>query len=314
MTASNNLRDRPPSKQAVWNLVAHVWGEDWDGDRDKICSFRFADLRHSGELSLVAIIDGGSAVVSCDLLAILDRTPAGFEEYDYIWAGLRSDDVNDFLKDIDNDGNLKIVVQPYSVPTGEDLPPVIYAWTGSDYTNVSSRYPKYYRDWLASLKKEIATSQKEREVQLEATPTPSTRNGIMIVVPAPSGSGPAPAPTAYPMRPEQPEGTVTTEPEPDYDLDAKLALAAKIERFLGANDAGMTNAIGWANSPDPHERKLAAQVFADMATPDALIYEQTLSHDSDHDVAKFASRQIKYWDQKAAYWTAPFEQRTPNNQ
>ena len=103
------------------------------------------------------------------------------------------------------------------------------------------------------------------------------------------------------MAPEQPERAVTTEPEPDYELDAKLALAAKVERFLGSKDAGMLDAMRWANSSDPQERILAAQVFADMATPDTLTYEQTLSRDTDRTVAAFASRQIKYWGSDNPY-------------
>jgi hypothetical protein len=62
--------------------------------------------------------------------------------------------------------------------------------------------------------------------------------------------------------------------------------AAKIERFLGVSrDAGMTDAIKWADSADPIDREFASDVLADIGTPDALEYLRTLSNDSVRGVA-----------------------------
>lgn len=76
-------------------------------------------------------------------------------------------------------------------------------------------------------------------------------------------------------------------PPPDRDgLDCTKAEAAKIERFLDVpRDAGMSDAIKWANSGDPYDRAFAADVFGDIATPEAISYLRTLSHDPDSDVA-----------------------------
>jgi len=71
-------------------------------------------------------------------------------------------------------------------------------------------------------------------------------------------------------------------PEPDRrGLNCAKVEAAKIERFLGVSrDAGMSDAIKWADSEDPNDREFAAWIFADIATPEAIRDLQTLGHDS----------------------------------
>jgi hypothetical protein len=44
----------------------------------------------------------------------------------------------------------------------------------------------------------------------------------------------------------------------------------KIQRFLGTRDAGMSDAIKWANSGDPHDRIFATYILGDIGTPGAI--------------------------------------------
>ncbi len=307
VAAKHSPAKRPPSSQAVWKFMTHYWGDAWI-EQGKLCSFRFVDLRDSGELSLLAIYDGGGTL-DCDDLSIFDKVSGGVEEFDYAgYAGapVRDDNVNNVVRDLAGDGHWELVVRPYNAVTGEDLWPSIYAWSANGYTNVSSRYPKYYRTWLASLKKEIAKLKKERQRLLHATAAPPPSNlfvnthGLWQ-----SGSAPAPPASVHPMQPEQPGAAPPVAPEVEaasrHEIDDKEAQAAKIERFLGSKDAGMLDAIRWANSRDPYERTLAAHVFADMGTPEALKYEQTLSRGADPKVAKGAQHALYHWSQHGPY-------------
>src|SRR6185437_9531997 len=89
-------KDRP-SNEAVGNFMTHFWGDAWI-EQGKLCSFQFVDLRHSGELSLVAIYDwdGGS---DCSDLTIFDKGPAGVEGFDY-GVPLVDVQVKDLVKDL----------------------------------------------------------------------------------------------------------------------------------------------------------------------------------------------------------------------
>ncbi len=101
--------------------------------------------------------------------------------------------------------------------------PVIYAWDGSNYSNVSAQpqYQSFYRQQLAA---------------------------IQAVSP------------------------------PD---DCGKAEAAKLQRVLGLDpNTGLSDAVTWASSSDPHEREFAAAILFDIGTPQALPYLQTLAHDS----------------------------------
>jgi hypothetical protein len=314
VSAPHNLAKDSPSNEAVWNFMTHFWSDAWV-EQGKLCSFRFVDLRHSGELSLVSVYDWGGTL-DCNQLTIFDKTSAGMEAYDYRGA-LASTDVN-VVKDINGDGHFELVVFNRLAALGEDLDwpdewPSVYAWTGGGYTNVSSQYPRYYRTWLASLKKEIAKLEEERDRLAQATPIP---NGIVIAIPWQSESAPAPPPSVYPVQPERPEApSVSPEVETSsrLDVDYKQAQAAKIERFLGSKEAGMLDAIRWANSDDSEVRTLATQVFADIGTSEALRYEQTLSHDADPKVAKLASRNVRHWGEHDAYYAPIFGRVTSDH-
>jgi hypothetical protein len=79
-------------------------------------------------------------------------------------------------------------------------------------------------------------------------------------------------------------------------LDCLKAEAAKMERFLKTSkDAGMADAIVWANSTNPGEREFATYVLSDIRTAEALKYEQTLSRDPEHDVAESAEQALNDW-------------------
>jgi hypothetical protein len=304
VTAPNNLKDHPPPNQAVWLFINEQGNpsvksvSDLNPGAGDLCWFQFADLRGSGQLSLVAVYDGGGKD-HCGDLSIFDLVSGEIQRTDYLGGPSFPDEkVQNVLKDINHDGRPELVVFHPTTDEGileMALWPSIYAWTGAGYTDVSSQYPQYYRDWLASMKKEIAEKEKERQQLLEearSTPQP----GPIVV----RTGGPTvfhySQPAADTVQSRQESGaTRSIAATPDYELDQKQALAAMIDRFLGSKDAGLTDAIRWANSKDPKERELAAQVFANMGVSKGLVYEHTLSHDADFSVAKFAHRRLKDW-------------------
>ncbi len=160
-----SLLKRPPSKKLVEQFAATVEkvakGDTLLGVEGGtyICSFRFADLRHNGTLSLVA----GIGVVdrpSCRDLDVIDKTMAGFELYQSGGAIGSASDVARSIRDLRNDGHLEFlllvglgVLQNRCAAgwTG------VFAWTGDDYTNVSDRFKDYYRQRLDSLAMIIPT-------------------------------------------------------------------------------------------------------------------------------------------------------------
>ena len=262
VNAPHSLAKDPPSSEAIWNLMNHLWGNDRVGVvLGKLCSFRFVDLRNTGELSLVTVYDWGGTS-DCDQLSIYDKGPTDIEEH-YYSGGLASTDIKSVVKDIKDDGHFELVAPLGAASYCDEDWPSVYAWTGKAYTNVSSQYPTYYRTLLASLKKEIAKLERERVRLAQATPASSEANGFAINM-DPWQAGSAPAPSTHRMQPEQPEARPSVSPEVEgasqLDIDCKQAQADKIELFLGSKDAGMLDAIRWANSNHPRERTLAASV------------------------------------------------------
>lgn len=278
-----------PSDDAVLGFVEKLEGLD----HLILCSFRFGDLRHSGNLSLVVSTSDGRF---CNV-EIIDKTASGFELYD----ADSSRDSGIKLEDIDGSGSLELIADvdltsyqgaSRCVATW----PVIYAWTGSGYTDVSNQYRGYYEQYLESLKKKIAQISSATE-QAQATTTNQTgeseptsirhfkaasRNGttsITIKLPPPEESI---VPEGSPSAAATPGAVIGVDP-------CMEAEAAKIERFLGiSRDAGMSDAIKWANSDDHSTREFAVDILSDIGTPDAILYLRTLSKDSDRAVAHFA--------------------------
>jgi hypothetical protein len=182
---------------------------------------------------------------------------------------------------------------------------VIYAWTGNGYSDVSSQYPKYYRQQLACLRKEIqrAEAQKESYEQQQAenkspaVPMATTEKPLLFGTAGNrrEGSGE----TAPPMPPPtmengsaQPELQPAPVPRPQrdsYELDCTKVEAAKIKRFLGiSSNAGMSDAIRFAESENPSGREYASDLLYDIGTAEAMRYLETLSRDPDQKVARSA--------------------------
>jgi len=240
--STHSLATNPPSDDAVLGLLSKLITL---GAYSGICSSRFADLRHSGNLSLVVSVTDGRF---CSL-SIIDKTPSGFERYAADQAHF-SDGPK--IEDLAGNGNLELIVDTeftgYLGGTGPCVAtwPVIYAWTGTGYTDVSNQYKGYYEQQLQSLKKEIAA------------------------VSSATAAASSPAASTAAAR---------------HEDDCAEAEAAKIERFLGiSRDAGMTEAIKWADSDNPYTREFAADVLTDIGTPDAVENLRTLSNDTDKPV------------------------------
>lgn len=169
--ASPNLASVPPSMKVLvkfLNALETAVGEDGDiGNSDSddehsgyVCSFRFVDLRHNGSLSLVAGI-GVPQRPSCRDVFIIDKTASGFELYTGGGSIGDGGDVSASLKDLKHDGRIEFVLDD---SLDEQFPnciarwPVIYAWTGGSYKNVSDQFKDFYRHRLDSIEKRISAS------------------------------------------------------------------------------------------------------------------------------------------------------------
>jgi len=296
----HNLAAKPSADNVVKAFMSKLDGVK--GYSPDVCAAHFADLQHSDTLSLVVAENDGKF---CHLF-VVDETAGGFKKYGFDPAHYAN---GPEIKDLAGDGNLELVV-PTDLTGYESAQycvaqwPVIYAWTSNGYSDVSSHYKGYYEQLLASLQKDIGTTetQAERAEQGAAAQGPEAAEGANSGAPA----GPQPGGMDYsrampPVTVENgPNGTVQffrlasppspqppAPPSPDRDgLQCTKAEAAKIERFLGiSRDAGMNDAIKLANSDDADDRAFAAFVFADIATLEAMRYLRTLSHDPDRGVA-----------------------------
>jgi hypothetical protein len=288
LNSAHSLATRSPSDEATLTLVKKV--EDLDDPHLSLCSSRFADLRHSGNLSLLVSTNDGRF---CDV-EIIDKTASGFEVYDV-------DNSSAHLRDINESGSLELIAE-VDLTSYEGAShcqatwPVIYAWTGSGYTDVSSHYKGYYQQKLASLKNEIAASSSATE-QAQAAPAGQMPDSAATVVPAPAESFSDSAKGVggrLDLTPPAASPSVATPAAmPDLADDCKVAEAAKIERFLGIDkNAGMSDAIKWANSADPNTREFASDLLFDIGTPDAIEYLRTLSNDSNPVVAQSAKSSL----------------------
>jgi hypothetical protein len=141
VNSPHSLESNPPSADLVWTFVTAATGSD--PRIGHLCSFRFANLRGAGDLSLVVSIDWGGTG-GCNETAIFDRTPSGFDAYTS-WAGFGDDSV----QDIDHDGRYELVLDTRIGPPEPDEVcswPLIIAWTGSGYSDVSPHYKRFYRN------------------------------------------------------------------------------------------------------------------------------------------------------------------------
>jgi len=287
VNSPHNLATNPPSDPAVLMLIEKLNG--LEGAHLHLCSSQFADLRHSGNLSLVVTWSDGRFCGA----EIIDKTTSGLEVY-----YTDSSDTDNFveLRDLDGNGKLELVARTEltfyrGIHYCQATWLVIYAWTGNEYDDVSSKYRPFYEQRLDSLNKEIAALSSASEqmqapaVNEEPAPEPTTTRHIKL----------APLRTDADLPPsEAPSPTAT--PAPKLDLgsaDCVKAEAAKIERFLGSPDAGMNAAIGWANRENRWTRDFAGDVLFDIGTSEAITYLKTLSKDSDPMVAGSAKTHLR---------------------
>ncbi|HVA83461.1 MAG TPA: HEAT repeat domain-containing protein [Candidatus Binataceae bacterium] len=269
-------------KKAVWELIDNLLGVDLG----KLCSFQFTDLRHSEVLSLAVTYDAGGNA-DCIDFDVIDKTPAGIEDFDFFAGG---EPFFEGIKDINGDGRREVIVGRSFASIGRDhctaIWPVIYAWDGSGYADVSGQFKGFYRQRLQELTRRLAPSP---------TPTPVSERVQTFESQPLGGSGPQ-----VRLRMILPQASPTSESESSEetantgDTDCLKAEAAKIERFLGiSSDAGMLDAIKWKNSNNPDDREFAAWVLADTGTAEAIGDLRTLSKDPDPDVAATAQAAMK---------------------
>ena len=155
---SHNFVANPPKKDEIEAFRLKLF----PGNQDRLASYRFADLRDSGQLSLLM-----STGRFGNFTSVIDKTPAGFEVTEFP-SGFGGADVEDI------GGNGKSVVMVNTDFTDYEGAmhcvatwPVIYAWTGSSYANVSRNYLPYYRRKLESLKKQIAGDPSNRQGKVD---------------------------------------------------------------------------------------------------------------------------------------------------
>jgi hypothetical protein len=162
--ASPNLESYPPPQTIVESFFSSVqtsvWGDSDLGSGESVCSFRFVDLRHDGVLSLVAGI--GVTERSCSNIYIVDKTASSLEIYLSGGANDAGRDVSARIADLRHDGSLEFLIEDeLGSITGQCSARwiAIYAWTGSNYTNVSDRFRDFYQQRLDSLNKKTSALQ-----------------------------------------------------------------------------------------------------------------------------------------------------------
>src|SRR5579864_7100610 len=74
VNSAHSLESNPPTKDVVEAFLNAASGNDVG----HVCEFRFADLRRSGNLSLIVSIYGGGTG-GCNSTAIFDKTLSGFK-------------------------------------------------------------------------------------------------------------------------------------------------------------------------------------------------------------------------------------------
>ncbi len=313
--AAHSLATNPPPADGVWAFVNNALAGD--PSQGHLCEFHFADLRHSGNLSLVVVIDSGG-IGGCKGIDIFDKTAYGFEHYSS--NANPEDNLRDSFQDVNHDGNFEFVLYGPLAPSARQRLacdaewPMIFAWTGTAYNEVSSQYKGYYERYLTSLKKKIATSSADAEeaqapvagqalepkpatmvpaagaviVQQGLSSSSNTNSTGPFIVPVPAGSSLAAA---------------TPVSTPYLDYDCLRMEAAKTEAFLGVHsDATMSYAVKASESNDPDRRVLAAVILSYIGTPEAMADLKELAADSDPAVADFAKTRLSYGMDPGEYY------------
>jgi hypothetical protein len=288
----HSLASSPPTADAVWALV------NYHHDIGHVCDFRFADLRHSGNLSLVVVIDAG-ATAGCTGTQIFDKTASGFEHY-YIPAE-SADSLRDNIQDINHDGKYELILWGELAPTEtQSLSckaewPMIFAWTGTAYADVSSQYRGYYEGYLKSLDKHLAASSSIEEPQAPGIGQSSTPQPAVIPAPM-SGTVESDTSNGHGVErfvPATSQAAAPASTPGSEDYDCKRIEVAKTQAFLGIHsDATMSDAIKDSESEDPDKRMVAATIFSFIGTQEAKQDLKELAADSDQEVAKVAKARL----------------------
>src|SRR5271163_2561762 len=138
VNGAHNLASNPPSLRAVEDFTGRAIGESEENPPVDVCEFRFADLRSSGDLSLIVSVDPGRG---CTELYIFDKTPTGFS---------------------------------FGKIGCEAKWPLIFAWTGNSYsTELGDQYKDYYRNYLKSVDARLAADSSELVAASAQTANPA---------------------------------------------------------------------------------------------------------------------------------------------
>jgi hypothetical protein len=329
VNGAHNLASNPPSLDAVQDFYDRAFGID--EPFVKVCEFRFADLRNSGNLSLITTVNPeGRQWPECNQLFIFDRTPKGFESYETDRA--YGQDLANSVVDINHDGRHELVLwgdlltATGYTPGGRRVSevgcdaewPLVFAWTGNGYSEVSDQYKDYYRNYLKSLETQLAAYSSESALAAAQTANPASAVGSGVIAQktlpgfelsvGPSEEGPAavggpvlaaPAPT--PEAASTPGWLALNRARRDYAC-ARIE-AAKTEAFLGINSAStMSAAIKDSESSDPNKRILAAAIFSYLGSQEAKADLKTLSNDADSQVAAIAKRAASTGEDPAEFY------------
>lgn len=239
---------------------------------------------------------------------ILGKTPTGFDDYGTN-AVAEEDNVRKSIQDINHDGNLELVLSgPIGFPAYSEYHetecdwPLIFAWNGSSYAEVSSQYKPYYVGYLDSLNQQMGAKHPRTE-ELRA-PTPIEASGsspsVLSIPEPPAGSSPSKEFGIF-VPPAAPAPLAASTPEPD--LGCERIEAAKAEAFLGIHsDTSMSAAIKDSESKDPRNRMLAAVILSYVAGPEAKTDLKTLANDSEPKVAKAAKEMLSGEPEPSDYY------------
>jgi hypothetical protein len=186
--------------------------------------------------------------------------------------------------------------------------PLVFAWTGNDYSEVSDRYKDYYRNYLKSLETQLAAyTSKSRPAAAQTANTASSGmrfyNNLGTGGPPPMIAAPAPAPTPQAAPTLDWQALQQSQRQAERDYPCARIEAAKTEAFLGINSTStMSAAIKDSESDDPNKRILAAIIFSYLGTQEAEQDLKTLSNDADSDVAAAAKRAASTGEDPAEYY------------
>jgi hypothetical protein len=129
------------------------------GIEGMVCAAKFANFQNTGTLTMVVGHCTGND------LDFVDNTPNGFQWRTLIGLQDSSDNVSSGVQDILGNGTSEIVVTNYltrPMVHGQCTTtwPVIYAWDGTNYSNVSAqpKYASWYQQQLTILENQEAAS------------------------------------------------------------------------------------------------------------------------------------------------------------